>query len=712
MPAPSNFKCGIDVLFSGTEGTAWQEEYFYWNKPITDAKTVWIRGDTLISMQHNAFNVASVAGRQKSIVGTGVNGTGAGSIRFQCDKMWSRLNWASGAGPAYPLYTGNFNLNGLQYETGVPVIGTTGGTTGWSNSANPTNKNATTGFYYRGILDSVGDEWHVLKYADDDTAFSGANPDSIASDGKWFMMVVNPKTPCLTVTTGTTGQFYTTPPYVYDMPLIHDQTTYFQGNCNFSIHDIYGHNVFYNVNSGGYSDAGSSTKVLTQVDFVSGSNTLQYYYAGNEAYVRSRTIVKNPEFPSAGETHGNLLWGDETGYAIVTGRIARAPYFDTYNKLNLQQINLCGEWGLLGGSGFRLGGQVAAWSAGPAAINAFQAKTKGWTATPVGLSKSYATYAKEMLVENAWVTPNLGFELSMADLPMASSELNYRGYWDVWLAYEAAVAYDLLIANYRSDQYPAGITPIEDLFIRDTLAGFVHYCKMWMGGFQDLGPPGLWGSPRNTGALMITLLLARYSTRYYGTNGMDGNMTTYPWTPYKTTNYTWRQLFVNNEITLGSYPDAPVYYFGYEGSDSLNYLMNDLGQWTSRATYAGDAQVGYSVQVYRNLQSMYAPSVTHANMDSYLNQVTSAAGATALQGPESNFRLSSVAVLNRRYPVFAQNAQAYCQSLDPSDPNSDEYGIGSLQLYGFAWYDDTYFGDMIARLKRLGSHLKLKGLAY
>ncbi len=722
----ANYKCGIDVLFSGIEGTAYAEEYHYYNLPIYDNKTVWIKDTTLIGMGHNVNNSAVTISRTRNIVGTGVGGSG-GLIRYAFDKMWSRLNWSASTTPyVYSGYTGTFNIQSQFYEPGIPVVGTTGGTTGGNHSANLANKDQVTGFYWRGMIDSVGDEWHIFKYADDDFYdFPNADGDVTASDGKWFTMVVNPKTPCLSITTGITGQYYTTPPYVYEMPVIRDtQTTYFQGNVNFNLRDIYGSGVFYQINSGGFVNGGSSSITLTQSNFNSGQNTLDYFCSGHSGFRRTRNLVKNPQFPSAGENHGNLLWGTAAEYTKVTGRLGLYPYSGTYppfNNRNFYGIDQS-TWDLNVGSGYRLGGRegVAAWPAGPAATNAFQAKVLGYNAVCAGSVKSYADYAKEMMIENGWCTPNLGFENQMSTFPQASAELNYRGYWDVQIMYNIITAYDILIAEYRSDQYPNGVTPIQDYFVRDRMADFIHYGAMWLGDFQDLGGPGLWGTARNVGAMMAAYAMPSYSTPYYGTCGLDGKTSVYQWAPYKTNNYTWQQLFMTGNYPLTIYPQGPVYNFGWEGVNDGSYAIDPSGQMVTKVDYYGDGQMGYSLAIYKNLQAMYSPTVAHPYTDLYLNNATigTAYYLVATQGdtgapPYGPVRLTSVGCLNSRFPNLCTNAQAYASALPKDDihDNSTYQGVNALDLYGLVFYDYLASGNGASLvLKRWGRNPRFVGL--
>lgn len=681
-------KSGITLTVTGTAGIDYVVEYTYHNPGVFDLPTIYVKDTTSFAFAHNSRNVASVTGRPKQVVGTGAS---KGQIRFVFDHDWSRKSWSASSGTPFPLYSAPFSfssLNSNYFGSGQNLIGGTGG-----NGATITDRN---NYFWKGTLDAVGDEWHVLKYADDDYVdFPSASGDATASDGKWVLVVVNPLTPALSIAaTDATGQFYTTPAKAYLMPKINDQTTYFQGNCTITLTNINGANVSYDLNGGSTVNVGAATVALTQAAFASGSNTLRYWYTATPSIKRTRTVVKNPAFVS-GETHGDLLWG-ASGLATVTARIARAPYASVYANFSNKNSYFTGQSDWLSyNQGVRLGGQVAAVAAGPASNNAFQARVLGNSASASGASLTYAEYAKQMMLDSGLTTPDLGMEKPWASDPQASSEVNYRGYWDYGLVASVAVAYDWAAAYFRSDQHASGMTPVEERFVRDRLAQWLHKCGLVLGDYTEQGAPGMWGSSWNVGAMMAALVIPTYSSAYYGTNGIDGNTTTYTYAPYSTTNYTWKQLFLEHSYSLGTYPAAPVHRFGLEGSNDDTSLANFSGDWTDRRAYAGDGQMGAVITIYRNLQKMYSPATSHTYLDSYLDRVTrgvamyyKAESGDVPPPPFGPFRWSAVGLLNSNFPTLVTNSRSYAQGLSSGDENSDDSGISNLSLYAFAWYDD------------------------
>ena len=674
----TNYKCGIDATWGGVKGTAYQEEYWYHDKLISDTKQVWIRDDTTITFGHNDRNVASLNNnRPKSVIGA----DGGGQVRYKIDGLWQELRWApdwQGGGTLYPAYSGPFTLA----STGAV------GVTGWNGS------------YWRGLIDSAGDEWHVMMYGDDDSEYSGfpqedGFDDSWASDGKWVLFCVNPKTPAMTVRASGSGQFYTTPAWTYWVPKIHDQTTYFQGTCTFELNNIYGGDISYRINSGSTVDVGAATVTLDEGDFNDGSNTLEYWYTATPGVKRTRTIVENPAHPGLNESHGDRVWGGSAEWAKFQSRATRAPYSDRIAKAQTENGHGQAAWEGKARQGLRFGGSNWPHQNIHARENAIMAKYLGFNAKASGASKTYAQYAKEMMLESALNQSTVGYETSAwASFPIPCADVVYRGYWDVAVPFTAAIAYDVLMNGYRSDQVAGGITPIEDYFMRDRLADWVHLSALQIGGFAE-PYVGMWGTCRNMGATMIACVMPNYSTSYYGTSGMDGNQTVYQWAPFKTTNYTWKEMFVEHSYALGEYGEAPSQIFGLEGSVVSQALIRPPGTpqvWVDKTAYASFGQCGKNIYIYANLIRTYDPGSSHPNLDNYLDQITNGTLYGAKGDTTTPIRQHAITVLNERFPVPAANAGAWVRSLPASDENSDETGVADAGLLGLFWYDDSYTG--------------------
>ena len=181
---PTNYKSGISVRFNGTPGKDYAEEYLYFDKLIDDHKVVYIKAATPLVMEHNERNSQSTNGGSPILLGNN-NGT----IRYRVDRdLQNKYLWSSDADPTYPAYSTPFAFGGLNYgpeDPGVSVVGSTGPKPGMA-VADRQN------YYERGQLDSFGDEWHSISYADDDS-WQGCSYASCrelwSSDGKTVHLV-------------------------------------------------------------------------------------------------------------------------------------------------------------------------------------------------------------------------------------------------------------------------------------------------------------------------------------------------------------------------------------------------------------------------------------------------------------------------------------------------------------------------------------------
>lgn len=795
----TNYKNGIDVIWGtgngADKGSAYYEEYYYYDKLINDTKTVYIKDTTPITMSHNERNMGAVTpgvrtryligakgrdnldpitytGISHSISNTGwlylpghtfssgnplryVSGSGfnvvgnsglitgniyyvrdlsgdyfqlttfyafagpdaprnittdglngvfhfndEGEIRYVVDKYWnSQRKWATTTG-RHPLYTGSFSLSSLEYESGVPVVGTVSGNIPGITQAS---------FYWRGLNDAYGDEWHVLRYADDDSLLPGMD-DGRASEGKYVLLVVNPKTPCITFRGISGGQFYTTPAWTYYVPKIHNQITYISeltGQVSIELKDIYQNPIIYRINTGNWQ-TGSSSVTLFHSNFESGHNVLDYYYSGNQSYTKSRTIIRNPTFPSDGEEHGNRMWGLEYWNNFLN-RSGEIPYRTELNRMNSTNGRDYSEWETYRRSGIRFGYTNWEFQEGGSYEDAFLAKCFGFTKRLPGALRTYAEYAKEKLLETHLNQHPVGCEANYwASEPIPCADLYYRGYWDAYFARNAAIAYDILISEYKYPLYSGGITPVEDYFIRDRLADWVHQTTVYLGGFFQPGDAGMWPVARNVGSTMITVVMPNYSTPYFGTCGLDGNTSVYQYAPFKTYNYTWKDYYLTHSYDYtATGRDGPKIHFGLEGPNTTDALLCDPGPpvpdtptetatWTDRLAYTSNSQMGQWIYRYSNIVKMYDPGSSHAPLDRYLNELTIGTlyGAKKVSS-EPNYgpkRGNPINVLNTRHPIPAANATLWVQSLPSNSGDSDDDSM-QFNLLGLMEYDYQYYGS-------------------
>lgn len=733
--AVTNYKSGIDVTWGGTEGTDWAEEYWYHDKLRDDHKVVYIKSTTAITMAHNALNQAQYHTAQGGNQIIGVNGRDGiadsgdeGQIRYNLDRdRQYKVRWAANyagtdSANVAAAYTAPFTLASLEYESGVPVVGTTG-----HNGGSVTSQTAR---YYRGIVDPFGDEWHTLAYADDDSGFLDIrNPGYEsqgfvdvkfwASDGKTVLLVVNPKTPCLTVAVTGDAQFYTTPPKAYYTPKVVAQTTYISagtGSVSITLHDINGNNVFWRIGGGSFTDAGSATKVLTAADFSTGSNTLEYYYAGNAAYTKTRTVVKDPTHPSLAESHGDYLWVDSTGYSTVLDRITRAPYkatFDGYKAGN----SATGQsaWDSYGHQGNRFNGGASIVSNGhpfcAALRNAFVAKVEGFTYTKSGGAMSHGEYAIDMLLDQPALVDMLGWELQPSGDVMPSRDLNLIGYYDSVPAVEAIFAYDIIVANFRDNQVTGGITAIDDYFVRDVFGKQAYKSMLWSADMVGGGggyKPGMWGGAHYMEAISIGIIMREYTSPVFGTSGFGTVQTTYPLCPYETDELTWKEALFDETTTTSAFPNYcwPISFSKYDAvgdvasSDSL-FLKSGItgykeGDWWARDGYFVFGTMGYHMCTYANMALQWVGSV---NSRLIVGLVNAASGTLdtyydkTRPGYTGPFRHTMLTALNARFPDVVSAGLAWTQGLSSTNNDSDDKAMQDAGVFGFAWYDDQLPSD-------------------
>ena len=667
----------------------YQEEYWYHDKLVNDTKSVWIRDSTKISFGHNSRNVASINNsRAKTIIGA----DGGGQVRYKIDGIWQELRWApswEGKGTLYPAYSAPFTLA----STGA--VGMTG-------------YNA--GGYWQGLVDSAGDEWHVMMYADDDSNFSGfpgpdGFDDSWASDGKYVLFCVNPKTPAMTVRASETGQFFTTPGWTYWVPKIHDQTTYFQGSCTFEINNIYGGNISYRVNGGSAVAVGEATVTLKETHFTNGSNTLEYWYDSTPSVKRTRTIVKNPMHPGIPEAHGERVLGGSDGWAKFQSRARRNPYKPLVDSAKSTSASGQSDWENNRRQGLRFGGQNWPHRNNQSGHNAILAKYLGWTAYASGApsNKTYAAYAKEILLESPLAQHPVGFETSFwASMSIPAADTIYRGYWDSKFAFSAATAYDVLMGGFRSDQVTGGITPIEDYYIRDMLASWVHLSTLVTSGVVYTGEgSGMWTVCRAIGSTMIACVMPNYSTNYYGTSGLDGDTKVYQWAPFQTANYTWKDYFLDDDYALQEKNyTAPKFRLLLEGSVASNALIRPpetTAVWGDKTAYASWGQCGFNIATYARLIAQYGDVGKHPNLMEFINQITAGTlkggkGGGGETAGVTTTRVHMISLLNPNFPQAAANASAWIKSLSPTDGNSEANALRDSGLGAIAFYDDGLEG--------------------
>jgi len=467
-PLPlTNRLAGISVALSGTNGTDWAVEHTYHDGAVAD-QTIYLHGDVDISLAHNSNNTLmkrdSVAwDNWDPIDGPYGNGE-AGDIHYKIDRdMQAHAYHEPGLIPSWaPLYSAPFEFNTLTYDGVIGVLGAIGDNGGpWGSSPRGTTER----FAY-GQLDAFGNEWHTLTYWDDDEPVYDSIPEGSdrvgASDGHWVYVCVNPITPVIQFVAPTADdQYYTTPLKTYHVPKTWDQTTYLTSGVEIQFLNLTnGETVEYRVDGGAWQAFGATRLVASELLPANDTPILLEFRNGSTGPVASRTIVMNPSTPGASETHGFLLWADAAEKADITTRLTTMqPFATSYNTFRNSYYQGSDAVYSDARGGWRSGAGMASSSL----ANAFAVAIDGPGAQP-----DLAALAKERLLRMARLEA-VGFEDGVSSATPGKDYLNELGQTIQQFA-DAGVAYDLLASCYRSVHDPDGMTPIEELRIRDGLA--------------------------------------------------------------------------------------------------------------------------------------------------------------------------------------------------------------------------------------------------
>lgn len=728
----TNYRTGIDLRCDGVKGVDYMEEYLYHDKLVSDRKIVFLRSTTAIRLLHNERNTAHYHNNRCKIIG--VDGLDAlpssgdeGIIRYKFDgdlgygPMWSAKD-GSGAN-LNPAYSGPITLADARYTATAsglaPVLGSTGhnGTPLWPKSAH----------YEYGQLDGCGDEWHALQIADDDFAnpatggLTKEREEFMCSDGRYHLLVVDPRTPAMTVRATGDAQFYTTPAKTYYLPRIHEQTTSIlprSGTVAFELRDLDGGAVEWRIDDGAWLSA--VAPMLVDADFPAGSSLLAYRLASNPGAIRTRRVVKDPPFPSAGEAHGHLYTGNPANYARMLERLEREPYRTWWNRMLTDRD---GNWDDLRRRGLRFPYSQASGASPRSAesfSNAFIARVLGADSAPQVTRRSgapyqltFADYAKEGLLENCMVLDNVGFEIYLNGNALPNRELILRGYWDVGARIGLARGYDLLMSFYRSDQHPRGITPIEDLYVRDAMGLNAVQMLMFLNGMHGFESyvtskdNGMWQTSLEAGALISMFAMPSYSTPYYGTCGLDGNTAVYDYTPFIGAPLTWKRIFIDEDAPLTGYPNLNV-RFGMEGglcktSPPFTYPVPEVTPaptaWFSDKTdywslccpvfetVLNTMRHHHPAKTYPQTVAAFAAAATNQ----LYGRIRNGAGS---YGPRFHVTLG---MLNEGFPSVADPVIERVRSAPASDDFSDDSLMNGALMSALANYDIEYApGALIA----------------
>lgn len=710
-----DYKGGVTLAPSGTENAVggYVVERPWAVPQELDRKTILLLDSNTITPSFNARHyVWTGSNPDQTIIGaTDPNGVLRGKV--DGDLNWKLYFAGNGGANLCPAFSSPFTFASLTNIDGTSVVGRTGDnhlSVGALTRANETT------YQWYGILDSNGDQWHTITVAGDETSNPAhtSNYEFWASDGAVHNFIVNPQMPGLSITGTGDAQWYTTPPKAYFQPRIVPQTTYFDahtGSLAFTLIDINGNNISYRINGGAWVNSGATSVALSPTDFpLTGAatpNTLDYYYAGvgSTSKFKTRTMVKNPDFPSkldssaanpAPNYHGTqfLLPGDTW--------TARQALMTTAGKQSTIWLNF---YDSQLGANFRT--QVQAnWGQGfrytfvnKGGIEAILAKIKGanTTAAGSGITLTYLQLLHRLAVDNSVSIDNVGLEKNQAGVSASSSaslgsrENIYRGYYDVNVLADLTVMYDIAMGFFRTDQgftiTQGGFTAIDDYKIRDDIArtieeGAIFNCNFWDSGVTTTG---MWDTARNCYALGACYIIPSYSSQVFGTCGLDGNTTTYPYNPFPNQQYTWKQILIDQNYTLGTFPDLNR-GFGLENSPTG--LFDTAGTYRDKQSYLNMTNMGHAITLGIVMSRIHNPSRTWPCTEAGYARIVNGTIRGLVQPSEGRGQYNIVTALNRLFPNTAPSGYAWALPLSSTDDQRMSINMTRGFVQSLLWIDE------------------------
>lgn len=609
-----NRQSGISVALSGTNGEDWLVEHSYHDAALTD-QVIYLRSDVEISLFHNANNsiMNRTVGLPAILGDTGLDGIpnngDEGDIHWKIDRDMQNHSYNNTTSiPSWaPLYSAPFRFDGLTYDGSLPVLGTTGDNgKPWGDSPK-----ATTERFAYGQVDATGNEWHTLTYWDDDEpVYDAAGKNSHrqgASDGHWVYVCVNPVTPVVQfVATGPAEQFYTTPIKTYHVPKTWAQTTYLTGGVELRFFNLNSdQTIEYRVDEGNWQPYSGNGLLASDLVGADDTPVTLEFRNGPTGPVAQRTLVLNPGTPAADEVHGYLLWADAEERDVVVNRLKNVqPFKQSYIGLKGSYYqDLSTEYDDVRG-GWRSGAGMASTSLN----NAFLASIDGLLS-----GAAAADIAKERLLRMARLEP-VGFERDINSATPSKDYLNELSQTIQQFA-DAAVAYDLLAANFRQSDEPDGMSPIEEIRIRDGLAEIAKTILQVRANnsFSVGGGDTHWAHGYELAIGIIAAAMPTYKTPYFGVSGGDFETVNdlidendQYWNPFPDQGVTWWDAATDPFIETPGHPNvkAPL---------RAEALLTDNGYWTGPNDFQGDGDRYFTGPVSRRLVDI--PSLGMANAE-------------------------------------------------------------------------------------------------
>jgi len=683
----SEYKSGISLKILGTYGADYIVEQQY-HEPLIDPHcTIYIRSDVDINLLHNDQNIIRDGDSLGENIHIGANGLDGipdsgdeGVIRYRVDQdMTRRAMWADSS-TLYPAWPGPQSFDDMEYDPGVPVVGATGPLGGGDITDTST-------FYWRGIVDSVGDEWHIIAVGDDDTPLASYYANR-SSDGKIYTFIVNPATPaCNLICKDAGAQFYTTPPKTYFVPVIRDQTTYLLGNCDIELAALGGAEVRYSLTVEGQVENWQVYDAPINTVAAGLQSDTRYelkYRIGQVGPVKTRIVHFDPAYPSDSEQHPkNIMWADAgTGLPEIRDRITREPYATEYDRFlnNPFTHRRTSPYTSTLMTGER-------WAGGPATPSSFPLLMEGFDTHPECSEFLY----KAML--DTWMNLDpVGLE-GIWSLNSPTREICSQGYANAGTPLGVALSYDWVIKTMRAGSHPHGFTAIEDYKIRDNLAAFCNwtaytYCKPGSAN-ADGYSVGMWNGAWTHYAAMIAAIINNYDSDLYGTSGAPGGVynAPRPWTPFPDHPMTWWNVYNDKNALIYGYPNLQM-------RGTFWGLLNENYEWADRTPYWGVlAKFYYRTMNFRhNFDGYHYP-----HLDQAIKMIAEGGQVYPLKWNEGPLHHCSAQMVNRNFPEIAAIMDAMLSAgttvAEENYPNSMwSNGVWAICLYDDQW-DEARPGD-------------------
>lgn len=586
-----NTKSGISISLSGEKGVDWAVEHTFHDVNNGD-QIIFIKSNVAVSLAHNENNTLMKRDSVALPAVLGISGPDGipnsgdeGDIYYKIDRDMQAHRYSTKANaqmPSFtPLYTTPLRFDELTYDGTMSVLGSIGDNGGaWGSEAS----NTTARFGY-GQRNAAGDECHTLTFWDDDEPlFRGVSEDSHrqgASDGHWVLFCIDPITPVIQLQASVGQQYYTTPLKTYHIPKIWEQTSYVTEGVEIGFLNLRNSEPIY------FRIDGGPWELFQGRNFVAGSAftkrneaSLLEVKAGWRGGVLQRRVVLEPDYPGQDEQHGYLLWGSDQVRETVVNKVHTVQPFARSYGIFLDSY----YQGATEVFGLPRGGWCSGASrASTALANAFAAAIDGPAA-----HSSLSALGKQRLLRLARLEP-VGNEEDVNAATPAKDYLNELGQTIQGFA-DAGVAYDLMAKYFRASQDPNGMTPIEELRIRDGLAEIAKTTLQHRDnyGFVHGGGDSHWPLGYEITLASIALSMPSYKTPYFGVSG--GDFTSINdlvdengkyWNPFPDQGISWYQAATDPEAPRPGYPNNA-------GPPRAEFLFTDDGYWTGANDLQGD----------------------------------------------------------------------------------------------------------------------------